>query len=146
MLPISVAQVTKDSKKLWWAMNWQSYKIYNMLIFLWIVDHFVESRFLFKNKNSFRTESLLPILLAQVARYEMEILILPNILFYFLFILLDFRIREFCFQGQKHKKKTNTELKWVLKLRENKISFCTESLLIIPVAQVARFEMEILNF
>ena len=54
-----------------------------MLIFLWIVDHFVESRFLFKNKNSFRTESLLPILLAQVARYEMEILILPNILFYF---------------------------------------------------------------
>ena len=66
-------------------MNWQSYKIYNMLIFLWIVDHFVESRFLFKNKNSFRTESLLPILLAQVARYEMEILILPNILFYFFY-------------------------------------------------------------
>ena len=55
-----------------------------MLIFLWIVDHFVESRFLFKNKNSFRTESLLPILLAQVARYKMEILIFPNILFYFL--------------------------------------------------------------
>ena len=76
-----------------------------MLIFLWIVDHFVESRFLFKNKNSFRTESLLPILLAQVARYEMEILILPNILFYFfVFILLDFLIREFCFEGQKHKK------------------------------------------
>ena len=73
--------------------------------FLWIVDHFVESEFLFKNKNSFRTESLLPILLAQVARYEMEILILPNILFCFIvFILLDFLIQEFCFQGQKHKK------------------------------------------
>ena len=77
------------------------------------MDHFVESGFLFKNKNSFRTESLLPILLAQVARYEMEILIFPNILFYFLFILLDFRIREFCFQGQKHKK-NYTKLKLVM--------------------------------
>ena len=78
-----------------------------MLIFLWIVDHFVESRFLFKNKNSFRTESFLPILLALVARYEMEILIFPNVLFYFLYSYVWTSLYEnFVFKVKKQKNYT----------------------------------------